>query len=133
MEQITLNFIEKKKQSTQKGGADISITLACKNSDHEQVSLVFRNGAAEMIAPQTHFYVLAIAGNRLYFREADSRTGYTISRPAKQKSGYSTLRIESVSNWARIHEGDYSLLYDDNIKLFYIEDLRQWITKGGAV
>lgn len=40
MEQIELNFIGKKK-SYNRGGADVSITLACKGTNREQTSFVF--------------------------------------------------------------------------------------------
>lgn len=131
MEQIELEFIGKKKTYTHGAGADVSLTVACKGAAKQQLSFVFRNGCAKKITPVTGYYVIAISGARLYFKEADNKTGYKITQ-GRTKNDYSTMINEKLLPWARIHEGDFALQFDNAAGLYFIEDSRQWITKGGA-
>lgn len=104
---------------------DISITVNGKDKK-KSVSLYFRNGVENLITNgRTDYVVVAVLGNRLYFKKADPSEGYKI---CYQNRSDKSKRVQISGNvaphllrFAEHSEGEYPLSYDNERNLHYIE------------
>lgn len=109
---MKLNFITKQ---THRSRMDVSITLTGKN---QQTNIVLRNGADRKITSTQHIAV-AIAGERLYFREETPALGFKIS--AKGDNRAVKFANNEINDWTATHAGDYPLEYDKENCLYFID------------
>lgn len=110
---MPLNFIIKKSHNV--SDKDISITAS-----GNRVYITFRNNADKQIG-HTGFVSVAVQGDKLYFKEADSSWGYTI-RSGKSRSSVSiSIKNVQLYEWAVRHSGDYTLEFDRTIALYYVD------------
>ena len=108
-----LNFITKTRY---KSGEDISISLVGKKET--AVNVIFRNNTDRTIS-KTGYVAFAIDGDLLYFKEETEELGYKMSRNDTVNKT-TQIRNTEIIDYAITHSGDYKLLYDRELKLFYI-------------
>ena len=71
----------------------------------------------------TEYIVFAISGNRIYFKEADSHTGYKLSRTTGQKSGTAQLKSKELADFLHknVHIWDSNFRYDSTMGLYFVD------------
>lgn len=113
---MKLDFVSKKRQYN-RYREDINIK-ALENT-RKGITIVFKNKAKERITKSGYISV-AVNENRLYFAEKSRYEGYKAS-----KNGAYTYRANIVDKilyeWAKAHQGGYTLEYDEDLKYYYIE------------
>ena len=103
-------------------GSDVTLSVTRYIGRDEHVVIKFRNHSYAKIT-KTNSMVLGISGTRLYFREALTTEGFTLTSFNKIKStahfkvSMSQLKLSST----KIELGDYNLQYDTSQKLYYID------------
>lgn len=112
-----LDFVSKQKGYT-RSRKDVTITLI-KTNNRDAVSFVFRNGADKKISKSGHI-VVAVEGDRMYFKGESERVGYKLVRIGDCDNIYCKISNEVLCNFAILHEGDYFLEFDPNYSLWYI-------------
>lgn len=110
-----LVFITKKNNTSK---ADVSISLYGKKK--MATSIILRNNVDRSIS-KTSFLVVAVSGDRLYFREATEEEGYKISCTSSKTSKTTSIVDDALNEFALTHAGDYPLQYDKTLKLFYVD------------
>lgn len=102
-------------------GADVSITVANNNPQRRCINFIFRNDTEKLIS-ETGYIVAAPYKNRVFFKEATSATGITLTKN-KNSSGSTYARISSEPDVPKFldYAGNYQLKYDDFYELYYIE------------
>jgi len=111
-----MKFIEKERTVSK---ADVSV-YPQKNGNG--VSFTFRNGAA-MIMTKSGYIVVAMVGDKLYFKESTSDRGYKVTKKnqVKVESRYCYISNNDLRSWALTRKGDYRLHLDSKEKLYYID------------
>jgi len=140
MEQLRFVFKDTKVRtvSTKKtrGSADVGVTYSKNGTKGDLVSLTFRNGTAEKIAPHTKSIAWAISGARLYFQEAPEKVGYKLVKVRDGNNRYLQLagpKHQKEIKWAKKHGGQYKMNWDEARCLWYIDtEALQFITMIGG-
>lgn len=123
-----LRFIKKNK-----GMGDDDVALAIVGSDikgNRAVNITFRNNVSDFIVGgKSDYIVVAVSRNRLYFRTSTKEEGYKLSISSKDlERGVTSKRVaiqcsvsKALTNLAEKNIGDYTLKFDSNRGLHYIE------------
>lgn len=111
-----LTFITKTTNRNSK--QDISLSLIGKKK--LSTSITFRNNVQRSIT-KTGYLVVAISGERLYFRESEPECGYKVSNSDSKSSVHTSITNEGLNDFSLTHAGDYPLQFDRELKLFYID------------
>ena len=110
-----LKFITKKKCTS---NADVSISLVGKKE--LATSIILRNNADRSIS-KTDYLVVAISGEKLYFKEAIAELGYKMSCHSSKMTKAVSIKDDELNDFALTHSGDYKLQFDREKNLFYID------------
>ena len=110
-----LRFITKKKVLPK---TDVSITIVGKKE--AVVSIIVRNGKEKQIT-KTGYVSVAVSGDRLYFKEETEELGYKLTSKASKTTFQTSIRDDDLVDYAITHSGDYYLMFDKKLKLFYID------------
>lgn len=106
-----------------KGGNDVSITCnIMPDGKRHYAGFTFRNESYGLFANDSEYFVIAFDGNRMYFNGSDKHHGLLLVKNSRVSP---TIRYGKMQNtfakkmlpWV----GDYSLEYDEEEKLYYIE------------
>lgn len=106
-----------------KGGNDVSIVCnIMPDGKRHYAGFTFRNESYDLFAKGVDYFVIAFDGNRIYFNGSDKHHGLSLM---KNDHVCDTTRYGKMQNtfakkmlpWV----GDYSLEYDEEEKLYYIE------------
>ena len=106
-----------------KGGNDVTITCnIMSDGKRHYAGFTFRNESYDFFAEDCEYFVIAFDENRIYFKGSDKRHGLLLAKNAHVSA---TIRYAKMQNtfakkllpWV----GDYSLEYDKEEKLYYIE------------
>lgn len=106
-----------------KGGNDVSI--ACNimaDGKRHYAGFTFRNESYELFAENAEYFVIAFEGNRMYFKGSDKHHGLSLMKnchvsPSIRYGKMQNTFAKKLLPWV----GDYSLEYDKEEKLYYIE------------
>lgn len=115
-----------KKKSFVRESDDIVITLASAGVTSEgkkrdrRVCIHFHNKSIERIT-KTKYVMLGLDGDRLYFCEADSVSGYKITVKEKYGNGTAQISDPTLLKWVSTRRGAYSLHQDVKSGLYYIQ------------
>ena len=110
-----LSFITKKKNFSQ---TDVSLSVV--GQKEMAVSITLRNCVDRNISSTAHL-VVAISGERLYFKEETKEIGYKISSCSSKNTRVVSIKDDALIDFVITHSGDYKLLYDRELKLFYVD------------
>lgn len=119
-----LIFITKKAHRAE---TDVSInTTYSKDRKNNSVSIIFRHDVETLITmKKSEYIIVALLGERIYFRYATQDEGYKLSDRGGKKHNRYTSITESSSpaffSFVEKHTGDYPLKYDKDRNLHYIE------------
>lgn len=119
-----LVFIKKK---VGRAETDVSINVTHSEKSGNSISIIFRNGVDKFITlGKSDYLVVALLGERVYFKYSDERDGWKVSNNKGNKSGNKYVGIrENVApafyKFCETHTGDYALKYDDDRNLHYID------------
>ncbi|WP_290776105.1 hypothetical protein [Anaerofustis sp.] len=105
-----------------KTGEDCSINL-CKAREREYVSIILRNGFADLIAPNG-YAVCAVDGDRLYFKSENEKVGYKVVDKGANKSKSIQMSNPVINKFAKYHSGDFKIYFDVNNKIYFIDTER---------
>lgn len=99
---------------------DVSLSLSKQKGVDAVAAFIFRDDCFKKVS-KTGYVVFAFVNNRIYFKEADQRTGYHFSPRANGTSAtFQTMNKMAVDN-AKYMSGDYNLKYDKEYDMYYIE------------
>jgi len=102
----------------------ISIARASGNCKRERAMVHFHNFAAKRIS-NSNYVMFGIDGDRLYFAESDSTSGFKMSAKCEDKRmATSQISDDKFVEWAREHRGEYTLHQDAGSGLYYIDTRR---------
>lgn len=101
---------------------DCSISLL-KAKGREYVSIILRNGFADLIAPNG-YAVCAVDGDRLYFKAENEKVGYKVCYKGVNKSKSIQISNPLINKFAKYHSGDFKMYYDVTNKLYFIDTER---------
>ena len=101
---------------------DCSISLF-KSNGREYVSIILRNGFADLIAPNG-YAVCAVDGDRLYFKDENEKVGYKVVDKGVNKSKSIQMRNPVINKFAKYHSGDFKIYYDVKNKIYFIDTER---------
>ena len=123
---MKLSWISKEKGRAATSGADVTMRVI----KDGRCALTFRNGSAQKIS-KTGYIQLAVYQNKLYFREADAKTGYCLANSGTNSENKSIkLSHVGLCEFAEKREGNYALKGDVEMQLYYIdcnEPEKAWI------
>lgn len=131
MEYITKNapdfskfvWVNKKKCSKTPSEFDCTIGVY-KTKGIERVNLTLRNGVNKKLST-TEYVMFGIDGDRLWFAQGDSRTGYKMSKSNhSDQITTSQSQVPEFLEWAHHHIGDYTLNRDSSSGLYFIDARR---------
>ena len=110
-----LIWLGKKRNNDSK--ADVTITVhKPKSSGSKQSAIRFRRKSHLRITKNLYFE-FAITNNRIYFRESTPNAGYKLCDESNEGN---SLGAKITIDFTPL-VGDYELLWDDNMKLNYID------------
>lgn len=119
-----LIFIKKKVGRSE---TDVSVNTTHSKSRGNNVSIIFRNNVHRFITMgKSEFVVLALIGERIYFKYSDERDGWKLSKNGSNGTEHRYVSLsENVApafyKFCETHTGDYALKYDDDRNLHYID------------
>lgn len=104
--------------------ADIGLSYSKNGTKGDLVTVTFRNGTADKIAPNTKAVAWAISGAKMYFTETTKEQGYKLCKVREGENRYLQLagkKHTKETKWAKKHAGQYPLLKDETRGLYYID------------
>lgn len=107
-----------KSRSTANSGnsADVTISRSGTRGKQKQTNITFRNNCFLKFAAGDYI-VFAVTKTRVYFKEADAKEGFKLSKKHEHASSRYTRTALDLSEYI----GDYSLSYDGRLKAHYID------------
>ena len=119
----SMNWVSKSKARGSVGDFDVSLTFGKKKSTDKEPKLLcmtLRNEAEKLFADDNEYIQICIHKNRMFFRQADSKTGYKLydNKTVHSKNRYVKFPLHDVM---KAFVGDYDMKYDDFLELYYIE------------
>lgn len=126
---MELNFITKKKNRTGKNDFDVSVKITNSKDERNRnyVQFAFRNNCFRAIT-ETEFVVVAIEGNRLYFKGETKELGFKLTKSTKETNRFTRILDEDLTKWCKDRQGEYPLLFDKEHHLFFIKtkEAKKW-------
>ena len=89
-------------------------------SRSHRTTIHFHNKSKDRVTT-TGYVMLGIDGDRLYFSETDSTTGFKISSQGNTDNGTLQVSDDNLLNWAKQRRGAYALHQDSKSGLYYIQ------------
>lgn len=119
---MKLNFITKKRTRTSEDDLDVSIKVTNSKEERKRdyVQFAFKNNCFRAIS-DTGFVVVAIEGNRLYFKGETKELGFKLSKSTKETNRFTRIKDDNLTIWVKDRQGEYPLLFDKEHHLFFIE------------
>lgn len=115
---------EKKKTLGKRNRGNNASLLVSISKKSKRSRFTFYNEWHQTIS-KSGYVVIAVDGNRMYFKEASFQDGWFLS-----KTNYEGTKCLSINN-DKIHKwieddgiGTYEFKYDDEVKLYYIEKMK---------
>lgn len=124
-------MIKNKNQSKQKGKYDVTISIG-KSKNARRITFSFSNKARKQVFKTYSYAIFGFVKNdfceRCYFEKSDIFEGFKITARTNKNTSYFATRIDERFSDVSIHEweGHYSLKFDEQEKMWYIE-----LEKGG--
>lgn len=116
---MELNWV--KKQGT--GGKPMLTDVRFNIDKQERVQITFSASAVNIKFNAAKHLVFAISGSRVYFKEEDSKYGYTVSRPDNTRAGL--LQVTSKDLVDFLHKNSHfreaNLRYDSQMGLYFVD------------
>lgn len=114
---MEFNWIEKTNIKNSQVKTDVSITTNLKGKGKDRyTNFIFRNNSFLRFS-KNNKVVFAIVNDRIYFKEGNEKTGFSLTNPNK----LGTTRSFKCSGEQTNFIGDYDLLWDSKEKLNYID------------
>ncbi len=112
-----LVWMTKSKGAVNRGSAaDITISRTKAKNGRKQSSITFRNNCFLKFAVGDYI-VFAVTKTRVYFKEADAKEGFKLSKKNEPDSSRYMRTALDLSEYI----GDYSLSYDGHLNAHYID------------
>ena len=105
-----------KSAANRESAADITISRTKTKNGQKQSSITFRNNCFLKFAVGDYM-VFAVTKTRVYFKEADAKEGFKLSK----KHEFASTRYMRTALDLSEYIGDYSLSYDGRLKVHYID------------
>ena len=102
--------------ANRESAADVTISRTKTKKGQKQSSITFRNNCFLKFAVGDYM-VFAVTKTRVYFKEADAKEGFKLSK----KHEFASTRYVRTALDLSEYIGDYSLSYDGRLKAHYIE------------
>lgn len=96
----------------------LSISKKC-----ERARMTFYNKWDQTIS-KSGYVVIAVDGNRMYFKESTFRDGWLFTKTNYENTKYLSIKNDIIYKW--IDDGgigSYEFRYDDEVGLYYIEKM----------
>lgn len=97
----------------------ISNTKLKNGKMHRSASIIFHNNQHKKF--DTEYLMFGVSGTRLYMKPCDSTMGYKLSDTGASYNRYVKVPDETFADWCSNHIGGYTLCFDDNEGLYYID------------
>jgi len=118
-----LVFEKKKSLGRRKSGKDTSIFVSISKKSNK-ARLTFYNKWAQAIS-KSGYIVIAVSGNRMYFKEADETEGWSLSKTNYENTKVISAQNEKIYKWIENSGiGSYQFKHDDELDLYYIEKMK---------
>lgn len=115
---------EKKKtlgKRNRKKDASIFVSISPKKN---KARFTFYNEWAQAIS-KSGYIVIAVSGNRMYFKEADETEGWFLSKTNYKNTRVASVQNQNIYNWIEDGGiGSYEFRFDDELELHYIEKMK---------
>lgn len=111
--------------ANRESAADVTISRTKTKNGQKQSSITFRNNCFLKFAVGDYM-VFAVTKTRVYFKEADAKEGFKLSK----KNEFASTRYVRTGLDLSEYIGDYSLSYDGRLKAHYIEVTEVTEVKG---
>jgi len=124
-----LRFIKKNRLVGDGGDVALSV-IGNSNRGTRAVNITFRNNVSDFITGgKSDYIIVAVSRNRLYFKVSTKYEGYKLSISSKDlERGSTSKRVaiqcnvsKALSEFVEKNMGDYTLKFDNNRGLHYIE------------
>lgn len=112
---MEFKWIEKQTKC-QSAKTDVSVTINSKGKNGRYTNFIFRNNSFLRFS-KNNKVVFAIVNDRIYFKEGNEKTGFSLTNPNKDGTTRSFKCDGEQTNFL----GDYDLLWDSKEKLNYID------------
>lgn len=112
-----INWVSKSKQYT-RGDADVQVGVTTYKGKRLG-SIIIRNNLYKKF--DSDYVMFGIDGSRLYFKSCTKSEGYKMSETVSNYNRYIKASDATFSDWCSTHRGEYSLQYDIELGLNYIE------------
>lgn len=113
-----INWVGKSK-TYYRGGDDVQIGISRYKDNISQASIILRNNVYKKF--DTGYIIFGISGTRLYMKASNSDDGFKLADATNGWNKYIKARDENLTDWCSKHKGNYSLQYDSEAGLNYIE------------
>ena len=118
-----LVFEKKRNLGRRKKGTDTSIFVSISKKSNK-ARLTFYNEWAQAIS-KSGYIVIAVSGNRMYFKEADETEGWFMSKTNYKNTKVASVQNQNIYNWIEDGGiGSYEFRFDDELELHYIEKMK---------
>lgn len=109
-----LVFEKKKSLGRRKSGKDTSIFVSISKKSNK-ARLTFYNKWAQAIS-KSGYIVIAVSGNRMYFKEADETEGWSLSKTNYENTKVISAQNEKIYKWIENSGiGSYQFKHDDEL------------------
>ncbi len=105
-----------KENCNKSNGSDVTLSMNKNGTNKKQTHFRFRNSCFLRFT-KSGYVEFAVTGSRIYFKESTRKIGYQLTNKSKDMKACSFKTGKNLSK----HIGDYELLWDDNVKLNYID------------
>jgi len=95
--------------------ADVTVSINKNGPNKKQTCFTFRNGSDSRIS-KTGYAVLSVTSNKIYFKQAESKEGFSLY--SKPNESVHRFKLGGELN---AFVGDYDLCWDAKEKLHYID------------
>ena len=113
-----INWVNKSK-TYYRGGDDVQIGVSRYKDKIKQASIILRNNIYKKF--DTGYIIFGISGTRLYMKSSSSENGFKLTEATNGWNKYIKVKDETLTDWCSKHKGNYSLQYDSEAGLNYIE------------
>lgn len=86
-------------------------------------SIIIRNNLYKKF--DSEYLMFGIDGTRLYMKASDSKSGYKMCDTTSAWNRYVKVHDSTFADWCSNHRGNYSLSYDTELGLNYIETSKE--------
>lgn len=115
-----LVFEKKKQFGKRSNNASIFVSLSEKN---QRARLTVYNKWSHTIS-KSGYVVIAVDGNRMYFKEASFRDGWFLTKTNYENARCLCIKNDNIYKWIDDDGfGSYEFRYDDELDLYYIEKM----------